>query len=80
MKHELSQTIFYFRENKLHSAKVLSRKLIENMNDDQVSNPQQKELYQPWGESSVVYSTCHGEVNEKDAYSSKEELLNSLGK
>ena len=61
MKYELKQTIYYLRENRIHSASVCTR-----MN------------WQKFGVSGIKYVTCHGVVDESEAYASKEELRDSL--
>lgn len=78
MKYALEQTIFYIGDNKVRSAPILSRMVVENLHDDWSSNADQKELWLPFGSAKIVYNTCHGEVLESKAFASKEDLLNSL--
>jgi hypothetical protein len=78
MKYELKQTIHYMRDNRPHSATVLARKCVENLHDDWICTEEQKKTFTPYGVSGVVYSTCHGEVDEKDAFASKEEMVRVL--
>lgn len=78
MKYNLGQVIFYMKDNRVHSAEVLSRKQVENIKEDISFNVDQYKLYTAFGLSGVTYSTCHGNVEEYDAFATKEELLASL--
>lgn len=78
MKYELEQTIFYIMDNVVHSAPVLSRMCVENAHDEWISNEEQKDAFAPFGFSGIKYSTCHGTIEEKHAFSSVDELLESL--
>lgn len=77
-KFELNQTIFYMRENRVHSAPVQSRIKVENAHDDWDSRPEQVQLYNQFGKQRTLYNTCHGVITEHEAYASKEELLKTL--
>lgn len=74
MKYELGQLIYYIRENRLFSAPVLARIKVENLHQDLAHTNEQKKLFTPFGESGVFYGTCHGIINESEAYSSREDL------
>jgi hypothetical protein len=78
MKYELKQTIYYLRENRMHSASVCTRMNVENVFDDWCCTDEQKEAWQKFGVSGIKYVTCHGVVDESEAYASKEELRDSL--
>lgn len=78
MKYELDQVIYYLRNNKIHAAPVLSRKHVDNLMQEAACTEQQKVFFTRFGLSGTWYSTCHGAVNEADAFASKEELLASL--
>jgi hypothetical protein len=78
MKFELDQLIYYFRNNKIHSAPVLCRVCVENLHDDWAHTEQQKYTWQHFGPSGVRYYTCHGEIAESAAFGSKQELIDSL--
>jgi hypothetical protein len=78
MKYELGQTIYYMLDNKLHSAKVLARKCVENAHDDWACTKEQRSSFTPWGPSGVVYKTCHAEVIEDDVYESKEQMMKAI--
>lgn len=78
MKYELGQTIWYILENKPHSAKVLARKTVENLHPDFSSTKEQKEIFTPFGIDGTYYGTCHGIVEEQEAFPSKEELVAAL--
>jgi len=74
MKFKLNQTIHYLLENRPHSAPVMSRMTVDNAHDDWASTDEQKEAFTPFGESRVVYGTCHGLIEEQDAFESKRAL------
>lgn len=77
-KFELSDTIYYFRNNQIHCAPVLSRMLVENEHPDWNSTNVQKEMYQPFGVGREVYATCHGLVTAEEAFGSARELAERL--
>ena len=79
MKYELDQIIFYLNQNKLHSAKVVSRKTVEN-NINEISNKEQKEFYRFFGPSGTFYRTCHGVFKEEDVFESREKLAEYICK
>ena len=78
MKYELDQTIYYMKDNQIHSAPVLCRVTADNLHDEWCNTNEQKGTWQAFGPSGTFYSTCHGKVNENDAFGSKKELLESL--
>lgn len=77
-KYELDQVIYYFIDNKVHSAPVLSRCIIENLHEDWITNKTQYSTFAAFGKSGVMYSTCHSTLNEYEVFASKEDLLESL--
>ncbi len=79
MKYELGQVIYYILDNRVHSAPVGSRMTVENSHDDWAHTSAQKESWTPFGESRIVYATCHNNsLTEEECFASKEELLASL--
>lgn len=75
----IDQTIFYMMDNKVHSAPVLSRLIVENKHPDKfASNEDQKRLFLRFGNARESYSTTHGEISAELAFATKEELLASL--
>lgn len=79
MKFALNQTIFYLRDNRVHSAPVMARHLVENSKPDGFScTSEQDKLYKPFGEAGISYSTCHGIIEETEAFASRRELAESL--
>jgi hypothetical protein len=77
-KFELNQTIYYIRNNRLHSAPVLARMRVENLREDWAHTQEQKSLFTPFGVACECYATCHGIVTEKEAADSKEEIVKKL--
>lgn len=77
-KFDLDQLIYYMHDNRIHSAPVVARMLIENAHDDWTSTPEQRDFFTPFGKSCETYSTCHGLVSADEAYASKEDLVASL--
>jgi len=76
-KYEIGQLVFYMKNNLVHSARVLSRANTENSDINAVTAAQ-KEAFQRFGPNSTIYSTCHGEFQEKDVFPTKEDLFKSL--
>lgn len=77
MKYQLDQTVFYMKDNKIHSATVLSRAQVE-CRFNKPATEGQKRLHQPFGPAGIQYATVHGVFNEEQVFASKEELLASL--
>lgn len=77
-KFALKQTIYYLRDNRVHSAPVLSRMCVENAHQDWACTDEQKYTFTRFGKNGIFYATCHGSVNEDEAFASKEELAQSL--
>lgn len=78
MAFEPGETIFYMRESRPHSAAVLARLTVENLHDDWADTKEQTALFRPFGPARVQYSTCHGFVDEREAFATKDALLSSL--
>ena len=77
-KYALGQIIFYMKDNKVHAAEVVSRKVVENLHDDWASNDEQKMVWQHFGVSCIVYKTVHGKYYEDEVFASREDLLEAL--
>lgn len=75
---DLNQTIFYMIDNKIHSALITSKAIVENEHDSWDNTPEQRVSWQPFGKSGVYYTTCHGTFNSDKVFGSKEELTQSL--
>lgn len=68
MKYHLNQTIYYLKDNKLHSATVRSRTVVENA----------ESWATPFGESRIEYATAHGVFSENEVFASRRELVQFL--
>ena len=77
-KFNLEQTIYYIRNDRIHSAPVLARIIVENAHDDWACTDAQKELFTPFGKAREAYATCHGLVPVEDSFGSRQDLVNSL--
>ena len=75
---ELDQLVYYMFNNKIHSAPVISRMIVENLHEERAHTDEQKKCWTPFGKAGVHYCTCHGVFPEKDLYESREDLLDSL--
>ena len=76
-KHKIEDLIFYFVDNAVHSAPVLSRKYVDN-GKVKPSNMEQEEFFRRFGETTIQYATCHGVFDESKVFGSREELIESL--
>lgn len=76
-KYKIGQLVFYMKNNLVHSARILSCAHSENSDIDTVTATQ-KEFFKRFGPNCTVYSTCHGEFQEKDIFPTKEDLFESL--
>lgn len=74
----LGQTIYYLRNDKLHSAPILSKMIVENAHEDFSINSLQKEIFTRFGDARIIYATCHGEVNDNEAFGTPEALFAHL--
>lgn len=76
-KYELGQLVYYLLDNKLHSAKVLSRMKLERLDESKNNDP-----YDPYDnfdyDSGTFYATCHGTFREDEIFGSKEELAQNI--
>lgn len=58
----LGDIIFYLKDSRPHSAKVLSILTVQNAHDEWAHTKEQKQLFQPFGPSGIYYVTVHGVV------------------
>ena len=77
-KNKIGQIVYYLKDNKIHSAPVLSRMIVENDSDFMVHTDEQKKFFNRFGKNREKYATCHGEFFENQLFISKEEVVNSL--
>ena len=78
LKYELEQVVWCLRDNKVHSAPVLSRMYVDNAHEDWNSGPGQKQSFIRFGQGRIVYATIHGQYDEDQLFASREELADSL--
>lgn len=64
----VGDTAFYMRDNRIHSATIMCRRIIDNAKED----------YAHFGEASVAYWTCHGELSCDEVFTSRSELIQFL--
>lgn len=76
-KFELNQLVYHLKDNKVHSAPILSRHYVDNKVEVDWSI-EKKDPYSPFGKARVEYYTCHGTFEEEVVFKNKEELKNSL--
>lgn len=79
-KYNLDQTVWYMMEGHICSAPILARMYVDNLHNDWCNNSEQMRVFLPFGFTEIRYGTCHGTVNEKDAFGSKSELVDYLSK
>ena len=73
-KFELDQTVYYIKDNRLHSAPIMSRMVVENLKPTWNSTKEQVDFYQRFGPCRVVYATVHGTYDESSLFESPEAL------
>jgi len=76
-KYDLKQVVWYFRDNIVHSAPVLSRRYVDNVHSARTEA--QKEIFNGLGPTGITYKTIHDVYSEGDLYPTKEDLMGSLG-
>lgn len=77
-KFELDQIVYYIKNNKVSSAPVLSRMLVENQHPKWNATKEQAGLFQRFGHCCVVYATVHGEHDEATLFESREALAAAI--
>lgn len=77
-KYNLGQKVYYMINNKIGSKEISSRCIVENMHDDWASTKEQKESWQPFGKTAILYSTGNNIFNENEIFESKEDLVKNL--
>lgn len=79
-KINVDDTIYYLKDNKLHSAPVISILRVETQPDAHLlaQTKEQLAFYMPFGKSRVRYSTCHGVFDEQEVFLTKKELAEDL--
>jgi len=75
---ELGQKIWYIKNDRVHSAPVLSRMTVENMNEGMAHTKDQKMLYMPFGYTGTYYNTVHGVVSGQEVYGSKADIIKAV--
>lgn len=71
----IGQTIYYLQNDKLHSAPILSKLIVENDKEDYASTKEQKEIFTPFGKTRITYATCHGEIDDSKTFETPEALF-----
>jgi len=51
---------------------------VNNLREEWISTKEQSELFATFGKQGIFYSTCDGIIDENQAYSTKELLIDSL--
>ena len=67
-KYELEQKVFYLRNNRIHSAPILARKYIDNIQHEHLK----------FKDPCIEYETCHATFNEDVLFKSKSDLVKQL--
>lgn len=82
MKYKLGQEVWYMHNNKICSAPVLSRCMVENAHDSQKENLSldERRIYTQFGKTDIRYSTIHMILSERETYQSVDELIGALRK
>lgn len=62
---KLDQMAYYLKDNRVHSAPILSIMTVENLHDDWDSTEAQVNTFTPFGKSGVFYNTCHGIISQE---------------
>lgn len=73
-KFALDQTVYYLMDNRVCSAPVMCRMLVENLHPKWNATEKQAEFFLRFGPCRVVYATCHGEHEEHTLFESREAL------
>ena len=75
-KYELDQTVWYIKEDRVHSGPVLSRKYVDNkFPKDLRCTDEQEYSFGKFKMEGIWYATIHGIFTENQLASSKKELF-----
>ena len=74
MKYEIGQEVFYLKNNRVHSAKVISRKQVDSTHEPKDNMDDNA----PFGKTRKSYHTCHGIFDENNVFPSKDALCRAL--
>lgn len=77
-KYMISSIVYYLKDNKINSASILSRMIIENVPGFNAHTVEQKKFFNRFGKDCIKYATCHGEFFEDQLFASKDELKNAI--
>jgi hypothetical protein len=77
-KFDLDQTVYLILDNRVHSAPVLSRMLVENHHPKWDATKEQAQFFKRFGNCRVMYSTCHGEFSEQELFDSRQALASAI--
>jgi len=75
---KIGELAFYMMDNRLHSATIVAKMIVENEHEDWVNTFEQKKLWMPFGKAGTFYATTHGIIEEGKIFPTKEELLKNL--
>ena len=75
-KFGLDDIVFYLKNNKICSASVLSRMVVENVHENLKAPDELRQIFCRFGDSGVFYSTYYGVFAEEDLFRTREELMN----
>ena len=73
----LDQEVFYMFENRIHTGKIMSRALIENIHDE-VELAAGSPDWQPFGQNVIKYNTLHGIFKQDKIFGTHAALLEDL--
>jgi hypothetical protein len=73
----LDQTVYYMFENRIHSATVMSRTIVENVHDE-IELAAGAPDWQPFGHNCIKYNTCDGILNQDQLYANQVSLVEDL--
>jgi hypothetical protein len=74
-KYKLNQIVWYVKSGKNHSARILSRKYVDNAHDNWGSTQAQRDAFKTFGRASIVYATIHGKFEEPELFPSEKDLF-----
>lgn len=77
-RYELGQVVYYLKGDVVHSAPIISRKLVDNAIAQENLTKQQEEFFCQLGKSGESYATCHGVFPVGVLYPTREALFEKL--
>ena len=77
-KYELGELIYYMGNDRICSAPIMSRTLVDNEHNDWDATTEQAQSFMPFGKAGIYYNTCHGIYTEDQVSTDPNDITTRL--